>query len=387
MIPKAITKPTKLVTIPVPTSLASVETESNLSAPSVLSGSAVKNSAAASFSDKNEPAYVITKPLESAQTSQKFSASTAFPMMPVLKLKTAAAIFKITKPLMPAPAPISTTNKFDDIKPLKVTSIPMKLTVKPEASLKYPSKAVKSDNTLPTSSKVNLKPAAAFLTKPDMKQEASMKLDKKPIMKQEITMKSAMKSASAVPTPLKSSSSTIKSEPYTATTLKQSTAVAAPMKPVTISAEAKRPAYKQMKSTPTSPKSKAEPVIKTTMKINHSKSKSTLVKPAKLQLKSANEATNRKRLCSAEEVLVKKQRAIETRNRKQSEKEAKEIEARNRIIYEKIMFAEKDKVEEILRQEEEKKKLEKARQEALEKTRQGAINEAKKYILSLTQTT
>ena len=124
--------------------------------------------------------------------------------------------------------------------------------------------------------------------------------------------------------------------PDITTTSKLSTTAAAPKKPVLTSM---KPAHDHVKSAPTSPKPKIEPVIKTT-----TKSKSTLVKPAKLQLKPANEAQNRKRLCSSEEVSAKKQGAIETRNRKQSEKEAKEIEARNKIIYEKIMFAEKDKV-------------------------------------------
>ena len=232
---------------------------------------------------------------------------------------------------MPVPTLILTTNKSDDTKSSKVTSIPMKLTFKSEALLKHPIPAIK--------------------------QEASMKLDKKPFMKQETSVKPTMKLASSMHIPLESGGHTIKSEPYTASTLKQSTAVAATMKLVTTSTEAEKPAYRQMKSAPTSPKSqsepaKSEPVIKTNMKPNQIKSMSTLVKPAKLQLKQANEATNRKRLCSAEEVLAKRQHAIETRNRKRSEREEEEIEARNKILCENIMFAEKEKVEEILRQEE-----------------------------------
>ena len=73
----------------------------------------------------------------------------------------------------------------------------------------------------------------------------------------------------------------------------------------------------------------------------------------------------RKRLCSSEEVEAKKQQAVETRKRKQSEKEALEIDERNKEKWAKIIAEESQKYEEMFKNEE----IEKAKQEALLKAK------------------
>ena len=86
------------------------------------------------------------------------------------------------------------------------------------------------------------------------------------------------------------------------------------------------------------------PVLETTMKLD--KPISNIVKPAKLQLKPQNEAIARKRLCSSEEIEAKKIRAIETKHKKQFEKEALEMDAPNKETYAIIMSEEKKTLEE-----------------------------------------
>ena len=108
------------------------------------------------------------------------------------------------------------------------------------------------------------------------------------------------------------------------------------------------------------------------------------MKPAKLQLKPQNEAIARKRLCSSEEIEAKKIRAIETKHKKQFEKEALEMDARNKATYAIIMSEEKktleEEVEELVRREEAEEARQKAAEKAEEAARQASINESKKLI-------
>ena len=107
------------------------------------------------------------------------------------------------------------------------------------------------------------------------------------------------------------------------------------LKPSTSLSTAVKPALKHEIFAPASSKS-AAPSMKP------DKSTSTILRPAKFLLKPAIEAP-RKRLCSNEEVQAKKQLAIETRKRKQSEQEALETRCKKQGKWEKIINEESKK--------------------------------------------